>query len=438
MPATRAVILAAGLGSRLRPLTDHTAKCLVPVGGRPLLDYWLIALARAGVHAALINTHAHAETVRRYLAALTRRCSVRLSEAYEPQLLGSAGTLAAHPELAADADEVVVIYADNFSEIDLGALLEFHRSHPEPATMALFHADDPRACGIVSLDPAQRVVAFEEKPEKPASDLANAGIYVLDARLYAEIAASDAVDFGFDVLPTLVGRMRGWPIAAVHVDIGTMAGLARAEALAPAVFQRWGWRADGRRPAVFFDRDGTLIDHVHYLTRPDQVRLAPGAAAALSRLRRRGLACVVVTNQSALGRGLLSEDELAAVHRRMTDLFAAQGIVFDAIYHCPAVPHGSDRTIIEHHDRKPGPGMLERAAQELGLDLAASWMVGDMVSDVLAGEHAGCRESILITDSNQAQPMAAASTRWRVAGGLEEAADIILEDAETTPEVDRS
>jgi D,D-heptose 1,7-bisphosphate phosphatase len=150
------------------------------------------------------------------------------------------------------------------------------------------------------------------------------------------------------------------------------------------------------RPAVFLDRDGTLIVERSYITRPDQVHLLPGAAEAIQQLRRSGFACVVVTNQSAVGKGMITVAELGHIHVEMLRQLREAGAELDGIYYCPFSPSDKDRTRSEHPDRKPAPGMLLRAARELGLDLSASWMVGDMVSDVLAGRNAGCRGSILV------------------------------------------
>ena len=154
-------------------------------------------------------------------------------------------------------------------------------------------------------------------------------------------------------------------------------------------------RAAGR-PAVFLDRDGTLIEDTHYLVDPRHVRLLPGAVEALRRLRAAGFACVVVTNQSAIARGMLTEDGLRLVHEELARQLAERGVALDATYHCPEAPLGGDPTAVEHPDRKPGPGMLLRAAADLGLDLGASWMIGDAISDALAGRNAGCRGSILV------------------------------------------
>lgn len=150
------------------------------------------------------------------------------------------------------------------------------------------------------------------------------------------------------------------------------------------------------RPAVFLDRDGTVIEWVHHLRDPGSVKLIPSAAPALRRLREAGYACVLVTNQSVIGRGYITVAQLDEIHAELTGQLVAAGAALDGIYFCPEKPQQNDPTVIEHPERKPGPGMLLRAARELRLDLACSWMVGDSISDTLAGRNAGCRGSILV------------------------------------------
>ena len=429
-----AILLAGGLGTRLRPLTDSIPKCLVPIAGRPLLDFWVERLAEAGVGEARVNTHAHADQVRAYIAEVNRRGPIRLVESHEPALLGSAGTIAANADLADGVDEVIIVYADNFSDVDLGRMLAFHRSHDDPFTMLLFRAEDPRACGIAELGPDKRVVSFVEKPEHPKGDLANAGVYIVSADAYREIAALGAFDLGYEVLPRFVGRMRGWPWAWYHVDVGTPEALERARADAGAVL------ADRRtgRPAVFLDRDGTIIEQVHYLSDPAGVRVLPGAAEALRDLRAGGYARVVVTNQSAVGRGILTPERLHEVHEEMHRQLEAEGAAVDAVYFCPDVPTLDDRSAVEGSRRKPGPGMLVAAAIDLGLDLGASWMVGDMISDLLAGVNAGCRGSILVrTGKGLTAIEAALGVPHLVADDLLAAARIILDGPDAPPAGDR-
>lgn len=234
--STRALLLAGGLGTRLRPITETVPKCLVPVGGRPMLDYWIDALERAGIAEALINTHHLPDPVRAYMDHINTTRTVTLTEVFEPELLGSAGTVTANRAFADGADQIVVIYADNLSDISLGALVDFHRTHPDSMTMALFHTPYPEKCGIAALDDQNLITAFVEKPEHPQSDLANAGLYVLDAAAWCEIADMKAFDFGFDVIPAFVGRMRGYTHTGYHRDIGTHDSLAQAEADVAGLF----------------------------------------------------------------------------------------------------------------------------------------------------------------------------------------------------------
>lgn len=157
------------------------------------------------------------------------------------------------------------------------------------------------------------------------------------------------------------------------------------------------------RPAVFLDRDGTLIEEKNYLARPEDVRLLPGVPAAVVKLRRAGFACVVVTNQSGIGRGMFGEKEFLSVHEEMLRQLEQADAAIDGMYYCPLAPRTSDKTAIDHEDRKPGPGMLRRAAREMDLDLESSWMVGDSASDILAGRHAGCKGGILLRTGHDIQ-----------------------------------
>ena len=423
----KALILAGGLGSPFHPVADAIPKCLLPIEGRALLDYWVDCLVESGIFEARINSHAHAERLREYIGLVNSSGRIRLVESYEPEPLGSAGTVAANPNLAEFADEIVIIHADNLSDIDLRALLAFHWQHGDPLTMVLFRTPKPCACGTADLNGGGRIVSFVENPERPISDLASAGVYVVSAAAYREIAAMGAVDLGVDVLPKFVGRMRGWVWGGAHLDIGTQVALehARREA-APNFSDRSRASSSLRRPAIFLDRDGTVIEHVHYLCDPALVRLLPGVAEALRRFRRAGYARVLVTNQSAIGRGMLTTGRLDQIHAEMNRQLAAHGATVDAIYYCPDAPVGDDRTTVENPERKPGPGMLLRAAADLNLDLGASWMIGDLISDVLAGQNAGCRSILLESGQTAPEQVQNLSDQFLTASTLTTAADLIL------------
>lgn len=223
----KAFLLGAGVGSRLRPLTDHTPKCLVPVRGRPLLAIWFDALVRHGVSEVLLNTHHLPGRVREFVETSTPT-GLRVTLFHEERLLGSAGTVAANRDFVAGESSFFVIYADNLTDVDLTDFRRYHEARPSPFTLGLFHTPQPRECGIASLDAGGRVVAFEEKPSQPVGDLANAGLYLAGPEVFDLIPKQPLADFGFDVLPKLVGRMYGYTIPGFFCDLGTPERLAWA------------------------------------------------------------------------------------------------------------------------------------------------------------------------------------------------------------------
>ncbi len=146
------------------------------------------------------------------------------------------------------------------------------------------------------------------------------------------------------------------------------------------------------RAAVFLDRDGTVTEPRHYPSRPEDLVLQEGVGPALRELGGQGWALVIVTNQSGLARGLFPVQGLDSMHRHLRSLLAEYGVALDGIYACPHHEDGAvDGLSFRCGCRKPEAGLLRWAAEELGLDLAASWMVGDFASDIEAGRRAGCR-----------------------------------------------
>jgi len=226
----RAFLLAAGRGERLRPLTDRVPKCLVPVGGRPLLGIWLERLRALGIEAVLVNTHHLAGQVEEFVAGFPAG-GMRVQLFHEEYLLGSAGTVAANRDFVEGEREFLVIYADNVTDLDLRDVLRFHRERRSEFTVVLFETAEPRECGVVVLDKDERVVEFQEKPDQPRSRWANGGIYVAGPALFDVLSASAATvpfDFGYHVLPRLAGRAHGYRFGGLFCDTGTPERLERA------------------------------------------------------------------------------------------------------------------------------------------------------------------------------------------------------------------
>lgn len=231
----KAFLLAAGLGTRLRPITDDRPKCLVEVGGRTMLDHWLDSFAAAGVDEVLVNTHHFADLVEAHVRRRSTGPVVHV--VHEAELLGSAGTLLANRDFVDDEDMFLAVNADNLTDFDLGRLVDAHRAGGAVATWTVFRASNPSQCGVVEVDDEGWAVGFTEKPAEPRSDLANAGLYAFSPEVLDEIRPPLPRDIGFDLLGRLVGRARVVDIGdSYFTDIGTPSALEQAR-------QAWESRA---------------------------------------------------------------------------------------------------------------------------------------------------------------------------------------------------
>jgi len=225
----RAILLAAGLGTRLRPLTNQIPKCLVTIKGKPLLGIWLDKLTEVGVESILVNTHHLADKVEAYVASGNYKGSVVVVN--EPILLGTAGTLIANLPFFENEDGFLV-HADNYIREDLWRFVAAHkmRSPGCVITMLTFRSDNPSACGIVEVDERGVVIRFHEKVLSPPGNLANGAVYILSPELIARLALDwvAPTDFSVDILPTLLGRIQTYETTGLFIDIGTPSAYASA------------------------------------------------------------------------------------------------------------------------------------------------------------------------------------------------------------------
>lgn len=228
----KAFLLAAGKGTRLQPLTNRIPKCLLPIKGTPLLGIWFALCRMYGITEILINLHHLSRVVENYLEG--NDFGINITTSYEPNLLGSAGTILANKDFVEKEKHFFIIYGDNLTNMDLSKMTRFHEDSRGFFTLGLFPTGRPHECGIVTMDRNNIVTAFEEKPSCPASNLANAGIYVASRDIFNYIPHKDFIDFGFDVLPRIVGKMHGYKIEEYLIDIGNLDNYRRAN-------REWNW-----------------------------------------------------------------------------------------------------------------------------------------------------------------------------------------------------
>ena len=225
----RALLLAAGLGTRLRPLTNYLPKCLVPIHGRPLLDYWLESLVNGGVSEILINTHYFAPLVRQYLSQSTWLPHITI--VHEEILLGTGGTILRNRDFFND-EAFLVAHADNLTIFDVRDFANQHAARPQETelTMMVFATPDPQSCGIVILDKQNIVQAFHEKVANPPGTLANAAVYMLEPSVVDMMATlgKEQIDLSTGVIPHLLGKMLTYHNTSYHKDIGTLSSWIKA------------------------------------------------------------------------------------------------------------------------------------------------------------------------------------------------------------------
>jgi mannose-1-phosphate guanylyltransferase len=226
----RALLLAAGIGSRLRPLTDTIPKCMVTIHGRPLLDYWLELLFAADIERVLINTHWLAPKVQEFVQS--SRWKERIDLVHEEVLLGTGGTLWKNRDYFGGAG-FLLAHADNLTDFDVAAMRRAHETRPAHCvmTMLAFRTDDPRSCGILELDDKNVVQAFHEKVENPPGNLANGAVYMFTPDILKRLSVFEKpfIDLSVDVIPQLLGLILAFETTGYHRDIGNQESLRRAE-----------------------------------------------------------------------------------------------------------------------------------------------------------------------------------------------------------------
>jgi mannose-1-phosphate guanylyltransferase len=226
----KALLLSAGYGTRLRPITDHVPKCLVNIQGKPLLAYWLETLLPNGIERVLINKHYLPDAVDTFVKQ--SNWVNKIDMVYEPMLLGTGGTVLRNLNYFSDGP-FMVAHADNLTRFEVDKFIDAHKNRASGTeiTMMTFKTDAPQSCGIVELDYRGVVQQFHEKVANPLGNLANAAVYIFEPTVINFLAelGQDVIDISIEVLPAYLGRIQTFLNDDYHRDIGTPESLALAE-----------------------------------------------------------------------------------------------------------------------------------------------------------------------------------------------------------------
>jgi D,D-heptose 1,7-bisphosphate phosphatase len=404
------VILAGGMGTRLRARLGDLPKPMIPIAGKPLLEHQIELAKSHGFHDIIIFACYRADLIERHFGDGSK-WGLRVRTVVESEPLGTAGAVLAGHDLL--ADEFVVMYGDTLVNVDLERLGRAHARHEADATLLLHPNDHPLDSDLVEASAEGWITAFHNRPHPPdrwVQNLVNAGLYVVrKAALLPWVSSRQSLDFGKDLFPAMLKR--GAKLLAYNSpeyikDIGTPERYDKICAeYAAGVVQRSSLKIPQR--AVFLDRDGTLIKDVGGLTSPAQLELLPGVGEAIRELNHHGWRAILVTNQPVVAKGFCTEQDVAMAHNKLESLLAREHAFLDRIYWCPhhpqkGFPGERPELKIDCACRKPKPGMLLQAREDLNLDLAACWLIGDTTIDLETGKNAGVK-SILVRTGHGGQ-----------------------------------
>lgn len=213
-------LLAAGKGTRLKPITNYIPKCLVPIQGKPLIEYWFDLFFKYGIDEILINVHHLSDKVIEYLNKVDN--GMKIKWVYEQELLGSAGTIRANRNFIKDVERFWVFYADVLIDINLEEMKNYHLDTGADMTIAVHETSNPKNCGVVDIDKDGRMIKFVEKPNKPLSNMVNSGVYLINTKIVDKFPPIIPLDFGHHILPKRDYKIYAFPFSGYIRDIGTI------------------------------------------------------------------------------------------------------------------------------------------------------------------------------------------------------------------------
>jgi len=391
----KTLILAGGKGTRLG-LTD-VPKPMATIGDCTILEHQLKLLRRYGLTDVYILSGHLAHVIFQKIKDGSGY-GMNATHIVEPCPLGTAGSVALLKHLL--HERFLVLYGDVMLDMDLERLIAYDRLGESIATLVVHPNNHPDDSDLLEVNEDGTIHAFYPKPRLPGGhyhNLVNAGVYILSPEIFPYIPLGPSLDFGRDILPTVLRsgkRLRAYRTTEYLSDMGTPERwrAVTSDYLSGRIARR---NLRNKRPAIFLDRDGVLFRHVDNLARVEDVELLPGVGEAIAAINASDYLAVVITNQPMIAKGFLTEEGLRAIHKKMETLLGREHAFVDAIYYCPHHPESGFPGEVRHLKgpcdcRKPNPGMLLRAAQDWNIDLASSWMIGDSESDLIAGKRAGC------------------------------------------------
>lgn len=401
-----AVIMAGGKGSRLLSITnDEIPKPMVPVDGKPLLEYQVEKLKTYGIKKiVMIVGHLGEKIVDHFKDG--KDFGVEIDYIFEKEPLGTAGAFY-YLKDKIDAKDFMLVFGDVFFDMDFDRMEDFHFKNSALTTLLAHPNGHPYDSDLIQTDDTGRVIGFDSKHNVRDywyDNMVNAGMYIINKRLLDLVKEPVKTDFEKDILANQVKL--GANIYAYHTpeyvkDVGTVDRInATVEELKSGLIQSKNLK--NKQRAIFLDRDGTMNVSKGFISKADDLELIPGTIDAIKAINKSGALAIVITNQPVIARGECSFEELHNIHNKLKTLLGEKGAFVDDIFYCPHHPDkGFDGEVPELkfdcECRKPKTGMIEEAVKKYNINLSKSYMVGDSTMDLETARNAGIKSVLVNT-----------------------------------------
>ena len=400
----KVVIMAGGRGTRISELFPDIPKPMIPVCGVPVLEREILSLKEQGFTDIILTVGYKAEKIINHFED-GQRYGVHIEYFIEKEPLGNAGALFQMKDKL--VEDFLLLNADAMFNVDFNRFVAFHKRHGGLVSLFTHPNNHPYDSGLIISNEKKQVMQWLSKEDNRPEyyeNRVNAGLHIINPEVLNKERLAGKIDLDRQVLKPLcgTGKMYCYDSPEYVKDMGTPNRYhAVCSDFINGIVEEKNLKK--KQKAIFLDRDGTINKYVGFLREVEQFELLDGVSEAIKKINQSGYLAVVVTNQPVIARGEVTYDKLQEIHNKMETLLGKNGAYLDGIYFCPHHPdsgfEGEIKELkIDCNCRKPKPGMLIKAAEDLNIDLSMSWMIGDGKSDILAGKNAGCKTALIGED----------------------------------------